>query len=484
MTVGGRLSRIRTPVPAFAHSRSPPRRGDCLPLRAAACAAAAAHAAGLRSVAQRRRRRQPRAPEIGWREFFRDPRLNALIATALDYNRDLLVAVGRIDVARGSITSRAPTGSPPSSAPPASSAPTAVRPHPGSPVRPTFTLDRGSIGVSVTSFELDFWGRVRNLTDAAKANYLATVQAQRAFQLSLIQDVAATYFAQLETAEQIRLADTTVQSRREVLRIAQVRQRAGLTSALDVRSAESLLAQAEAARAAPRSAPGTVQHAAPGARRRTGARSAPRAASIEQQTDTTLLGAGLPSELLLVRPDILGAEETPARRRSEHRRRARGVLPDHLADRRVGLRVVRAEHARRLRRTDVERRAVGLDADLQPRPPARQRRRRARRRTHRARRVRAHDPGRVQGSDRRARRPPLPRRAGRGAGARAPSPTAPIAQLARARYREGVASYLEVLDAERNLFASEQQLLRLRRTNAENLVALYIALGGGVIERR
>src|SRR5690348_17459897 len=45
--------------------------------------------------------REPRAPEIGWREFFRDPRLNALIATALDYNRDLRVAVGRIDVARG-----------------------------------------------------------------------------------------------------------------------------------------------------------------------------------------------------------------------------------------------------------------------------------------------------------------------------------------------------------------------------------------------
>ena len=59
-----------------------------------------------------------------------------------------------------------------------------------------------------------------------------------------------------------------------------------------------------------------------------------------------------------------------------------------------------------------------------------------------------------------------------------------IAQLARTRYIEGVASYLEVLDAERNLFQTEQQLLRLRRVNSENLVALYIALGGGVIERR
>ena len=54
-----------------------------------------------------------------------------------------------------------------------------------------------------------------------------------------------------------------------------------------------------------------------------------------------------------------------------------------------------------------------------------------------------------------------------------------IAALARTRYIEGVVNFLEVLDAERNLFASEQQLLRLRRANVENLVALYVALGGG-----
>jgi multidrug efflux system outer membrane protein len=59
-----------------------------------------------------------------------------------------------------------------------------------------------------------------------------------------------------------------------------------------------------------------------------------------------------------------------------------------------------------------------------------------------------------------------------------------IAALARTRYQEGVVGYLEVLDAERNLFAAEQALLRLRRAQVENLVSLYIALGGGVIERR
>ncbi|MFD2502403.1 TolC family protein [Rhizorhabdus histidinilytica] len=54
-----------------------------------------------------------------------------------------------------------------------------------------------------------------------------------------------------------------------------------------------------------------------------------------------------------------------------------------------------------------------------------------------------------------------------------------IADLARTRYREGVANYLEVLDAERNLFIAEQTLIQLRRAELDALVSLYVALGGG-----
>ncbi|HEX7977976.1 MAG TPA: efflux transporter outer membrane subunit, partial [Gemmatimonadaceae bacterium] len=254
--------------------------------------------------------REPQAPEIGWREFFRDPRLDALIATALDNNRDLRVAVGRIDVARGQYriqgADRIPT---------INGTAGYQRTHTGAdatgiPNQRAFTLDRGFISLGVTSFELDFWGRVRNLTEAAKSDYLSTVQAQRAFQLSLIRDVAAAYFAQLETAAQIRLADTTVKSRREVLRIATVRQRAGLTSALDVRSAESLLAQAEASRAALGLIQVQVNTQLQVLLGAPVAGPLPAPLPLAQQTDSTLLGAGLPSQLLLARPDILGAEET------------------------------------------------------------------------------------------------------------------------------------------------------------------------------
>src|SRR3546814_6810263 len=71
---------------------------------------------------------------------------------------------------------------------------------------------RYSIGVGVTGFELDFWGRVRNPSDAARSQYLATVQAERAFRLALIRDVASTYFASREADERIALAEATVRS--------------------------------------------------------------------------------------------------------------------------------------------------------------------------------------------------------------------------------------------------------------------------------
>src|SRR3546814_11847763 len=79
---------------------------------------------------------------------------------------------------------------------------------------------------------------VRNLSDAARSQYLATVQAERAFRLALIRDVASTYFASREADERIALAEATVRSRQEGLRIAERRLEAGVTSALDFRQAE------------------------------------------------------------------------------------------------------------------------------------------------------------------------------------------------------------------------------------------------------
>src|SRR3546814_9061942 len=79
---------------------------------------------------------------------------------------------------------------------------------------------RYSIGVGVTGFELDFWGRVRNLSEASRSQYLATVQAEPAFRLALLRDVASAYFASRESEQWIALSEASDRRRQEALRIA------------------------------------------------------------------------------------------------------------------------------------------------------------------------------------------------------------------------------------------------------------------------
>src|SRR3546814_16048117 len=80
---------------------------------------------------------------------------------------------------------------------------------------------RYSIGVGVTGFELDFWGRVRNLSDAARSQYLATVQSERAFRLALFRHVASHYVSDREADARSSLSEATVRHRHAGLRLAQ-----------------------------------------------------------------------------------------------------------------------------------------------------------------------------------------------------------------------------------------------------------------------
>jgi outer membrane protein, multidrug efflux system len=424
-----------------------------------------------------------RPVDIGWRDFFADPRLEALIEAALAHNRDLAVSVARIEVARGFYRVQGAARFPEPVLAAGGSRSHNGRNAAGFAAAGDVTIDRASINVAVNQFELDFWGRVRGLTESARADYLATVQAQRAFRLSLIQDVAATYLASIETAEQIRLADTTVQSRRAGVRIAQVRFRSGLTSALDLHQAESLLAQAETALAGLRLTQVQLNNQllvlvggpVPG--------SLPPPLPLTQQTAPTALAAGLPSELLLARPDVLAAEERlrsaeasigAARAAFFPTISLTGVLgfASNALNTLVGndgqtwsyapTLVTPIFNRGRLRGNAIVARAEGeiavADYERTIQVAFQEVSNALAGRQHLADQVAAQERGTV------AQRQ--------------------IAALARTRYIEGVVSYIEVLDAERNLFASEQQLLRLRRANVENLVALYVALGGGAVERR
>lgn len=180
------------------------------------------------------------AVDMGWREFFPDERLQVLIARALENNRDLRQAALRIEEARAAYRIQAaellPTVSGTTSA---NRSQTIV---PTMPSVDAIQLTQYQVGLSVSAFELDFFGRVRSLRDAALAQFLATAEAQRAAQLSL---VARGYLTERALDEQRTLAAQTLASREVSLDVTRQRFDAGAASELDLRQAESL---AEAAR--------------------------------------------------------------------------------------------------------------------------------------------------------------------------------------------------------------------------------------------
>ncbi|WBX84496.1 efflux transporter outer membrane subunit [Sphingosinicella microcystinivorans] len=419
-----------------------------------------------------------RAETVGWRDFFADPALRTLIGTALERNRDLAVSIARIEEARGLYriqrADRLPT---------LAASGEAARSR-GQVVTPTGVTvaeqDRFSVGVGVSAFELDFWGRVRNLSEAARSQYLSTVQAERAFRLSLIRDVATTWFALRETEERITLAEATVKSREDGVRIAQRRLDAGVTSALDFRQAESLLTQAETELAGlrlSRSRNANFLAVLVGGVLPETAQPLP----LAEQDGFPRLAAGLPSDLLTLRPDILAAEETLRAARANVGAARAAFFPTISLTGTLGFASGELDS---LFENDSFNWSVGPTLNL---PIFDFGRRKGNLTVAEAREDIA-----VAGYEQTVQlafREVADALAGRRflaeqmlAQMRATEAQRHIAQLARTRYREGVVGYLEVLDAERNLFDAEQALITASRAVLDNRVSLYVALGGGLVE--
>lgn len=427
------------------------------------------------------------AVQVGWRDFFADPRLEALVQRALENNRDLEISVAQIEEARGLYriqrADRLPTVGVSVDGSRNHAGPNAL--NTGGSRLPAGTVDttyeRYSAGLGISAFELDFWGRVRNLSNAARSEYLATVAAARAFQLTLIREVANAYLSSLEARERLQLAEATVQSRRDGLRIAKRRLDAGVTSALDYSQAETLLTQAETELAALRLTLAQSNNLLASLVGASIDSDLPDAMPLADQGRAEALAAGLPSELLTARPDIVAAEERlRAARANIGAARAAffpsitltgtyGYASSALGDL-VGNDGLTWSYGPSISLPlfDFGRRSANLDVA-------------------KAREVQA-----VADYERTIQesfREVADALAGRrylaeqvSAQERATYAQRRLADLARTRYREGVVSYLEVLDAERNLFAAEQALLQVRRAEVSNLVALYVALGGGLLD--
>jgi outer membrane protein, multidrug efflux system len=246
--------------------------------------------------------------DIGWRDFFLDTHLQQLIGLALANNRDLRVAVLNIDQARAQYRMQRAALLPSIDAP-------------GSFVReklpasltygiPTPTTGYFEAGLSITSYEVDLFGRVRSLTHAALEHYVAQREARRSAQLSLIAEVANAYLTLASDRELERLSQQTLKSQEDSYALEQKRHEAGTVSALDLVQSQTTVeqARADAARFA-----GNVAQDVDALALLVGTAIEP--AVLPAQFDSKTMGlaplpAGVPSAILLRRPDVLEAEHT------------------------------------------------------------------------------------------------------------------------------------------------------------------------------
>ncbi|MEO5935395.1 MAG: efflux transporter outer membrane subunit [Duganella sp.] len=264
---------------------------------AAKTGAAPAPAAGARD-----------AIDTGWREYFNEPRLQQLIAAALDNNRDLRAAALRIEEARALYNVQSADRLPNVNA--SLGATRAKTPATLSPTGQTAIGRRVDAGLAISSFELDFFGRVKSLNDAALAAYLATDEARQAAQISLVAQVAQAYFTERAYAEQYALAQQTYDARARTYKLTQQRAEVGASSRLDLRSNETLMETARAAALTLARQRAQAENALTLLVGQPPASAAAGAMPTDERIDAlSALPAGLPSDLLARRPDIRAAEQ-------------------------------------------------------------------------------------------------------------------------------------------------------------------------------
>jgi multidrug efflux system outer membrane protein len=241
-----------------------------------------------------------------WWDVFQDDRLRELIRTALQQNLDLRIAATRILEAQAQLgitrADQFPTvdggASTSRNRVPKSVVPFPLEPYQSSDFQLTATA----------AWEVDFWGKYRRATEAARASLLASEWGRRAVATSLVSQVASGYFEMRAFDLQLDVATRTLASRRESLRLTEVTTRGGATSLVDVREAEQLVFNA-AATIADLERQIAQQENYLSVLLGRNPSDVPRGASLEQQTHLPEVPVGLPSALLERRPDVRQAEQ-------------------------------------------------------------------------------------------------------------------------------------------------------------------------------
>ncbi|WP_353090956.1 AdeC/AdeK/OprM family multidrug efflux complex outer membrane factor [Methylibium sp.] len=420
------------------------------------------------------------ASDLAWREVFVDAPLQRTIELALSNNRNLRVAALNIEQARAQYQVQRADLFPTVAA--SGEAVHQRTPADLSQAGRAVTSHTYSAGIGFSTYELDLFGRVRNLNEQALQQFFATEEARRSTQISLVAEVANVYLTATADGELLRLARDTLASQESSYKLVQRSHELGVASALDLRQAQTSVevARADVARytralAQDLNALALLVGAPLPADVRPGGVQPEDLQWIDRLAE---LPAGLPSDVLQRRPDVLQAErQLQAANATIGAARAAffprisltasaGVASSSLSDLFQGsARTWSFVPQVSLPIFDAGRNRANLEVTKTQRDIAL------------AQYELAIQSAFREVADALAARGTFDEQLA--AQQALVDATGETYRLSQARYRSGVDSYLAVLDAQRSLYAAQQSLITLRLSRSANLVTLYKVLGGG-----
>jgi multidrug efflux system outer membrane protein len=419
-------------------------------------------------------------PSVSWRDIFRDPDLQSVIEQALANNRDLRVAAANVAAARAQFRIQRADLFPHLDAGASASATDRGNRSGSGSNGGTGAQESYGADVGVSAFELDLFGRVRSLSHAALQDYFATEAAQRAARLALVGEVATAYLTYAADRSLLKIAEDTAASAARSVQLTEARLRGGIASRIDLRQAQTIL---DTARSDVASLATDVAQDRNLLQLLVGAPvdDALLPSGIEA-VDGQLgaLPAGLSSEILLRRPDVVEAEY---RLRAANARigAARAAFFPRISL--TGLVGFASDALSSLFAGGAFTWSAGADATLPIFDAGANRGN-----LHLTEAQRDAALAQYEGTIQTAFREVSDALARQGTIAAQVSAqddlveaAADNARLTDARYRGGIASFLESLDAQRTLYGAQRSRVATRLARATNLADLYTTLGGDAL---
>ena len=417
----------------------------------------------------------PAATQIQWRSFFQDPRLQGLIANALEYNSDLRMALARVSETRAQFGIASAEQLPSVNLGADKTKSKIPAPFTGTD-RPV-TTERNEVMLTAVSFELDFWGRVANLSDAAKSSYLASEWASRAMRIALVSEVANLYFSLLELDERLLVSRAAIESRKKNRDLVKRGMELGAAARSEFLLAESSMHQAQSELAVLENLRANTEHAL---RLLVGKPplELPAGRKLHEQEVRNDLAPGIPAEVLYARPDVIAAEYRLKEAHANVNAARAAFLPKILLT--VGLGIASRSLATLFGPGTgnwTYQPSVSLPLFDGGRTAGYEAVAEARKNTAVADYEKTIQQAFREVADLLSTRSSLAdQRLAADATAKAYEERLKVAEV---RFKAGSMSYLDVLDAQRELFFAQQAAIQIRRSQLSTAAQLYKALGGG-----